>query len=145
MPSGKYAGKTTEQILLNDPDYARWYMNELPESLAGRDFKRLMEIFDDKPFTERCVGCGQNAIYASAHRGNPSLRFWCATCNPYSKGAYQGTLSSVKTFRDALDHIDLTANGYKAWKKNICRALAEAKGLPRRVHKHAASEFFQRE
>jgi hypothetical protein len=140
--SGKHAGKTTEEVLLKEPDFAQWYISKFPDAKHSKDLKRLIKEFDARPFTKECAGCGGAATRASAYRGSPSLMFWCAECNPYSSGAGSGRLRMVSTVGDVLEHIDLTANGSRPYKRRIVRELAEGKGLPKRVGKKQAADFF---
>jgi hypothetical protein len=142
MMSGKHQGKTTEEILLKEPDYAVWYMGEYPESRAGRDFRRLEKAFDAKPFVAECR-CGQKAVRVSGYRGSPLLMFWCAECSPTGSGAEPQKLRyPVNTYRAVLEHISLTADGYKNWKKDIVRGLAEGKGLKTPLSKKKLAAFF---
>jgi hypothetical protein len=141
--SGKNAGKTSEEVLLKKPDWARWYTQNYPEAPHSKEFRRLAKVFDEKPFTTKCDGaCGKVATRASAYTCSPSLRFWCDDCSPTSQGASPHKLHVVNTLRDVMSHIEWSADGYRAWKRDIVRQLAEAKGLPKRVGKKQALAFF---
>ena len=144
MPSGKHQGKTNEEILLKEPDYARWYMRELPESRAGREFRRLEKAFDAKPFVEKCAGnCGHKAKRVSAYWGSPLLMFWCDKCDPRGNGAEPGKLRyPINTWRAVLEHIDFTAGGSKVWKRGIVRNLARGKGLKKPLGMKKLDAFF---
>jgi hypothetical protein len=52
--TGKYAGKTVEEVLLKAPDFAEWLILEHPENPHANDFKRLIRVLDQKRFTVRC-------------------------------------------------------------------------------------------
>jgi hypothetical protein len=141
--SGKYEGKTTEEILLKFPDWALWNVSNYPEAKHSKAFKELSDKFKVKPFTVPCDGgCGDTATRASAYRNSPSLMFWCDDCNPTQSGASSAKLTIVRTIGEALRHIGYTAEGNRDWSRKIVRALAEGKGLPQRVGEKAALAFF---
>src|ERR1700732_1276073 len=131
--TGRYAGKTTEEVLLKFPDWARWNVHEYPGAKHSKHFRELAKKFTSKPFVEPCEGCKGGVTRASAYRASPELRFWCDDCNPSQTGAEQAKLTTVRSMGDALRHIEETADGNRNWKRQIVRALAEAKGLPKRV------------
>jgi hypothetical protein len=142
MANGKHKGKTTAEIFLKEPDYAIWYMGELPESRAGKDLRRLEKIFDEKPLTAKCDGCSGKAIGVSGYQGGDMLYFWCAECNPTSSGAEARKLRyPINTYREVLAHVDLTRGGASI-KKAIVRNLAEAKGLTKPLNKKKLESFF---
>jgi hypothetical protein len=140
--TGKRAGKTLEEVLLKEPDFAQWYMGNHPETAAAKEFRRLMRLLDAKSFTEDCHSCGEPATRVSTYRGSPTLMFICDRCAPHSSGAESAKVGSAKTIGEVLRHIDGTADGHRAWKKQIVRELAEGKGLPKRVGEKQALAFF---
>jgi hypothetical protein len=140
--SGKFAGKTTEEVLLKFPDWAAWNVRQYPDSKHSKVFKELWRTFDAKPFTAPCRSCGEKATRASAYRGSPELMFWCDDCDPRSTGIESGKLRIVWTLGEVLEHVEITADGNRDWSRRIVRALAEAKGLPKRVGEKAALAFF---
>jgi hypothetical protein len=142
MATGKHAGKSIEEILVKQPDYALWYMGELPASKAGKELRRLEKLLDARPFATKCQGCSEKAARATGYWGSPTLYFWCTTCNPYMLGASQGKLRVIKTYRECLEHIDLTAGGGKAWRQDVVRQLLEAKGLKTPLTKKKLAAFF---
>jgi hypothetical protein len=48
--SGKFAGKTTEEIFLKFPDWAAWNISKHPHAKHSREFKQLRDKFNAKPF-----------------------------------------------------------------------------------------------
>jgi hypothetical protein len=143
IKTGKKAGKTTQELLLKEPDWAQWMAENHPDSIVSKDFRDLRQTFDGKEFTAECAGCGDTATRATAYRKTGrNIMFWCGDCNPYGSGAVQGTLTVIKTFNDALRHVDSTCNGVRSEKRAIIRGLAEGKGLPRRVGEAQATAFF---
>jgi hypothetical protein len=144
LQSGKHAGKTTETLLLKSPDWAQWMMSNHPDNPVSREFRRLVARFDAKPFTKICDRCRQQATRASAYQGSGrNLMFWCDDCNPYSSGASSGRLTVVRTFDDALRHIEFTCTALRGEKRDIINALAKGKGLPSRVGDAQAEAFFE--
>ena len=107
----KIPGKTTEEILLKFPDWARWNVKKHPDAKHSTHFVELAKKFASKPFVEPCEGCKGKATRASAYRGSPELRFWCSQCSPSQTGAEPTKLTSVKTIVDVLRHIEQTASG----------------------------------
>jgi len=143
--SGKHAGKTTEEVLMKQPDFARWYVRNHPDSPHAKAFGQCAKAFGEKPFTEKCQGkCGNRATRATAYRGTHGLMFWCNDCNPVSSGAEGQKLSVVRTIRDVLDHIELTANGNRDYMRRIVRELAEGKGLKSPISKKKLETFFSK-
>lgn len=138
--SGKFAGKNTEEVLLKRPDFAQWSISRYPDAPYVKEFRRLIEQFNAKPFTARCRGCKRRATRASAYWGNPSLMFWCDRCHP--DGGRSGKIRMIERFEDALEHVDRTADSNRQAKKLVVRALAKGKGLPLRVARKQAVAFF---
>ena len=139
--SGKHEGKTYEEVLLKDPALAQFLAAKGAASVA-EELQRLIRVFDRKPITASCVDCGNTATRATGYSGSPTLFFWCESCNPRHGGADPAKLYFVRTFNDAMIHVDRTLNGNKAAKTKIVRQLAQAKGLPNRVSEDAAIAFF---
>jgi hypothetical protein len=144
---GKHAGETTEQVVLKKASYARWVMGQSSATgtLAAvrRDILKLVDVYDAKAIVKPCHKCAGEATRASAYQNNHvDLYVWCDTCDPYSAGANKGKLTTVKTYRDLLRHVEFscggTAKGYDA----IIRSMAKAKGLPARVTQKAIDDFF---
>ena len=142
---GPKAGKLTEVILLREPDYAEWHMMCQPEGALSAEFVRLKKVFDALPLKRLCQspGCTKPATKASAYRGTSNLTFWCQTCDPYQSGAQQAHLSTIKTFDNAIRHVNFTfKSGYRAEKRAIIKTLAAAKGAPATLGEKAAMAFF---
>jgi hypothetical protein len=143
LKSGAHAGKTTEELLLKQPDWAQWMVGKYPDSPITKSFRALAKKFDARQFLEKCVRCGKAATRATAYRKTGTgLMFWCDGCDPYGSGAERGTLTVIKTFGDALRHVDMTCNGVRSEKRTIIKELARGKGLPKRVGETQAAEFF---
>lgn len=142
IKSGRHANQTTEYVLLRYGNDANYIMRKHPYGFAGKAYRSLVKRFDAKPFATSCRRCENTATRASAYRGAPSLLFWCDACDPYGEGANPGMLVVIRSYIQAISHIDESCDGYREWKNDIIRSLAEAKGCPRRLTQKAAVEFF---
>jgi hypothetical protein len=143
---GKHSGKDTRYVLLKDPDYVRWTLNQANLSggllAARKDLQLKKAQFDAKPFVAKCFGnCKKPSTRASVYLGSPDLFVWCDSCDPYSRGALQGKLDIVRSYDDALKHVEYTCGNNKAYMKDIIRQLATAKGMPARFTASAISNF----
>jgi len=143
ITTGKHQGTASQVVVLNNPDYVSWYMQNHATAVLGRAFKDHIESLDKKPFLKKCHGCNNSATRATSYYNNSDLMFWCDDCDPYSMGANLGKLSVINKYADAVSHINSTANGHKHFMKEIVRGLAQSKGLPKRVSAKAAKEFFK--
>ena len=146
---GKMLGKTVEELLLKEPDYIVWMLRlENPQGKmveVVREAKRLIQIFDAKPFIYPCVGqkCEKLAAYCTVTRQAIQLVPWCDTCNPYfEQGESPGRLQKIRTYGDAVGHVDQWCGGTKGFLKTLIRGLAEEKGLPKRITAAVAETFF---
>jgi len=142
LKSGRHPGKTTEYVILVCANDASYIIDQHPDGVIGKEYRRLRKIFDAKPFVSDCYRCGETATRVSAYRGSPRLMLWCNECDPYSQGASAGKLDIFTSFDSAIAHVDYTCNGVRAFKNMIVKDLAEAKGCPKRVTRKAALEFF---
>ena len=142
LKRGRHSNRTTAYTVLYYGNDASYIMRNHPDGPVGTDYRRLVRLFDAKPFESSCRRCENTATRASAYRGAPGLLFWCDDCDPYADGAIPGKLVIVRTYAQAITHIDQSGDGYRQWKNDIIRSLAEAKGCPRRLTPKAAIEFF---
>lgn len=146
---GKYKKSSVASVVLKDPDYVRWVLRqENPEGALSKvknEMKNLIAAFDSMPIMRKCNGlnCQEKSTLFSTYSGSASsLFFWCDLCNPYQCGANKGKLTTHKTYKEALEHIDFSCNGTKAGYKAIIRGLAIAKGLPKRSGEVQIAAFF---
>jgi hypothetical protein len=144
---GKHTGKSVEWVMLKDPSYIEWILNE-PNPKGGlipvkQEILRLINIFDRKPFLRKCTGCKEKvAIRASFCDDNPIPWWWCNECEPDLSEILKGRIHMVITYRQALEHIHTYCGGRKADLNFLIHILAEAKGLPKRVGEKQAQSFF---
>jgi hypothetical protein len=139
---GEHTGRSVETVVLKEPDYVMWMLNkdvQGPLAYIKNEVRRLIEIFDSKPFTCPCR-CGKTATRFSLAPPSPLLYWWCDECDPYSSG-YDKLLTVGQAYREAMVYAKLH-HLPKDQTKGLIRRLAEAKGLPKRVTEEQAEEFF---
>lgn len=140
-------GKPPKFLLLTEPFYVRHVLSFRHTAGASRvlqnEFRRVMAIFNAKPIFKQCSGrgCKRNATRASVYRDNIATRWWCDECDPYQAGASRGKLQMVKTYMDALQHVDAFCGGHVAEYKMLVGKLIVAKGLTERVTQARAEAF----
>lgn len=145
----KHSDKSVAILVLKEPEYVAWVLNQPnpsgPLARVQAEVKRLIDIFDSKPIQKRCYGnsCSNVATQCSVYRDNVISPFWwCGACDPHQRGAVEGNLTLISTYRDALRHCVL----YRVRKvdlEKLITSLAQAKGLPQRVGEKQAEEFFK--
>jgi len=141
---GKHKELTTQLVLLKHPDYVAW---ALDESSTGRlaqivsAFRRHAAVLNAKPFVTRCRQCKAVATRGSYYQGTTDGQWWCDECDPYSLGAVEGRLRMVKSYNDALLHVQWTCDGRKSDYRSIIKDLSQAKGAPKRLGEAQAQEF----
>lgn len=146
---GKHAGKSLQLLLLNEPAYIEWMLEENsasgPLRAARAEAERLIARFDAKPLLRNCSSqllpphrATRCTLYAESASGE---YWWCATCDPYQAGASNGKLHIVSSYEGALRHVALRSGSKKDYRA-LVRAIAEAKGLPKRVGEAQAAAFF---
>jgi len=142
----KHNGKSTELVLLKEPDYVKWVLDKSdatgPLLKIKDDFLQLIEIFDNKSLTTKCHKCGKPATRLSFYKGDTIPMSWCSICDPYSHGAFEGKLSIFSKYHSALEFVEYSCGGNKSSYKHIIRYLASIKGLPDRVGEKQAQDFF---
>jgi hypothetical protein len=67
--------------------------------------------------------------------------WWCNHCDPYLHGALPGRLQIIETYVDALNYVGNYCKGRKSDYRFLILALAQAKGLPKRVGEAAVQEW----
>lgn len=142
----KYNGKSTEIVLLKEPDYVKWVLNKSdatgPLLRIKNDFQRLIEIFDSKDLIAECHKCKEPATRLSFYKGNTIPMTWCTECDPYTQGAIEGKLNIFNDYNSALEFVEYYYGGNKSSYKSIIRNIASLKGLPERVGEKQAQDFF---
>src|SRR5690606_41071399 len=124
---GKHKDKSTELILLTEPDYVKWVLNKSDASgpllKIKNEFNRLIEIFDKKNLIKKCNGCGEPATRFSFYNGTIDPMVWCLKCDPYSQGAIEGKLNILNKYKDALQYVEYFCGGSKSYYKGIIKNM----------------------
>jgi len=135
-------------VVLKEPDYAAWVSNQAEATgmlaEAREEVCRLIQIFNEKPIVERCLGmdCTKCATRATVYQGAMRPHWWCEKCNPYSLGAFDGKLMIIGSYEHAICYVSMFCRGCKYASKSLIRGLAQGKGLPERVGENQAAAFF---
>jgi len=85
---GKHKDEIVEYVMLHDPSYIKWVLDQAKPSKKLADLKneivRLMDIFDWKPILSRCTGhnCNRNATRAAVYQHDIIPSWWCDLCSP---------------------------------------------------------------
>ncbi|WP_431261839.1 hypothetical protein ACQ859_16400 [Roseateles chitinivorans] len=142
---GKHPGKSSQYVTLKDPSYVRWmFSKENPNgqllSLI-REAKRHIQDLDGKPFSGSCSACKSPATRASVYSNSISLVCWCESCSPYSLGAPDGKLTIIRTYLQALRHVEFTGGSNKAFQAAIIKELVRVKGGPKTLTQAAMLKF----
>jgi hypothetical protein len=148
MRFGKHIGKSLETVVLKEPDYVLWMLAQQdatgPLARAREEAVGLIQGFDRKPFRVPCCksGCTRRATRCSVYRDNLGPAWFCDECDPYSLGAAPGRLGIIRSYWDAVNHVDLYCAGRRGDLKALIRSLALAKGLSARSTDRDALAFF---
>lgn len=144
---GKHNGKSVEELILKNADYIQWILSQnAPKGQMGmvaKEAQRLIAKFNQKQFSVVCAHskCESIATRCSVYGPNIQCVFWCDNCNPYSRGACEGKLQIIRTYQDAIDHVNVWCKGKNDLSKLI-QNIAKGKGLPSRVGMTQAIAFF---
>jgi hypothetical protein len=130
---GRYAGMTTEALVLRRPDYVVWMLREAPDGGVGRDFTGLIERFDakvrDAEGRPSCVAAPNQHALVIADPGEMETLVRCG-------------LSRVNGFWDAVGHVERTVvRGRRQALRRLVRNLAIVRGMRRRFTDRAALDF----
>lgn len=139
-----------ELLVLNGSSRIRWIIGkENPEGQLRPVWLHSIDLinrFDAKPFLRRCFhqGCKNSATCCTVYSNNvSSVEWWCDECASRKFSDFHGKIRIIRTYQNAIDHIDCYCKGRKTALKTLIRAMAEAKGLPKRVGKIQAENFFK--
>jgi len=137
---GKHSGKSVEELVIKEPKYVEWllyhHMNGYM-AVIKKEVIRLIQILDTKPFTSKCCNCGSPAHYVTFCEGGRPILSWCNECDIRSIAIIEN-FETVTTYKDVLRR----AEGGKGYRKQIMLIYLTRKGLPQRVGKKQAAEFF---
>lgn len=143
--SGKFEGMSVGSVVLKEPSYAMWLVGILdirgPLATARSETIRLITTFNSNPIITLCHGCKGTATRFTGYEGSSiSFYAWCDICDP--RGSSQKASLAIRTYQQALNHIDRSGTGTPAGKKRIISAMADRKGLIRPLTKANIAAFF---
>lgn len=148
MTFGKHEGKTIELLMIKEPKYVHWILNQPSPRGQLLDVKnhvmKLIKIFDAKPFIGKsCQGgmCDQPATRFAVYRDNLSSTWWCDTCNPHQLGAIVGNLQMLNDYYHALRHVRMYCRERVSDYRDLLGVMAKAKGLANKGEQ-AIQDFF---
>jgi hypothetical protein len=146
---GKHVGKSVELLMLKEPAYIKWVLDQQSPTGAMAKVKlhiqQLIQVFDKKSFAgKQCWAetCVKPATRFSVYLGNLDPCWWCNTCDEYQRGANPGKLQTPINYQSALQHVKNYCKGRKSDYTGIIKMISQAKGLPSRVSETKAQEFF---
>lgn len=141
---GKFAGKTTQLLVLKEPQYVHWLLKSNPSGpllAAKTQIIKHIAAFDGRPFTTGCFACKSPACRCTVYDKTVSPMWWCGVCDPYQQGAHTGKLIVLKTYREALSYVEWHCAGQTTDYRELIKAVSRAKGLPVRVGAAQAESF----
>jgi hypothetical protein len=131
---GRYAGMTTEALVLRRPDYVVWMLREAPDGVVGRDLTNLVQRFDAKVVGGTAAACLAPPNQSDLVLADTARAETLPACG----------LVCIGGFWDAVAHVERTVvRGRRRALRRIVRNLAVARGMPRRFTDHAAIAFLQ--
>lgn len=146
---GKHAGKSVELLMIKEPGYVKWVLEQQSPTGAMAKVKsyiqQLIKTFDAKPFIGKecwAKSCNKSATRFTVYLDNIDPYWWCGTCDPYQTGANSGKLQSPIGYTSALEHVELYCRSRKSDYMDIFKMISQAKGLPARVGETQAQKFF---
>ncbi len=145
---GKYNGQSVELLMLKQPPYINWILDQpTPSGPLGQvknEIMRLAKEFDNKPFLEACAShnCNNIVTRASLYKNNVLPMWWCNDCNPDPIYIREGRVQMVETYIGALNHVTNYCQGEKSDYRFIIPAFAQVKGLSKRVTEAEVQQFF---
>jgi hypothetical protein len=145
---GKLRGRTVAEVVLKEPDYLLWMLDQQnptwPMAQACTEARKLIRIFDGKPFLRNCrgTGCGDQATRVTVYGPNIRPEYWWDECDPYSLGADEGKLQEIRSYSDAIHHVGVWCQGRKTDLRQLIGSMAGAKGLARKVGAQQAVGLF---
>jgi len=146
---GENKEKSLAEIMLKNPKNVKWVLGQSDAEGALKkiceEIKRLIRIFDSKPFTKQCGGhnCHNLATRCTAYEDNfTALKWWCDNCDPYQSGVHPGALHIIRTYEDVLRYVNSVCRDRKTDYEAFIKKLAQEKGLPRRANKSDINKCF---
>jgi hypothetical protein len=147
FPSGKHEGVSIGRAILKSPRYAMYFATK--KGMWGEwaqiqaETVRLIDVFDAKPITKTCSGCGGSAVRLTAVASRTSsLYAWCNTCSHHGSGK---VVTEIRSYSQALAHNKNNCEGKSAGDGRIILSMASAKGLISPLSEARIAVFFDLE
>ncbi len=142
IQSGAKQGKSTQQIILKEPDWADFFVGKNPTSKLAVEFKTHINDLNKKNFVKKCMTCSKTAERCTGYQGNTTdLYFWCNTCDPYSQGANKGKLSILISYEDVIRFAKQNSQSSRGAQRDLIGIWATGKGMPKPLTASAISIF----
>ena len=145
LKSGDYAGELVEVLVLTEPNLVLEMLDQpdSDEDPVCQEIRRLIEIFDAKPFKVPCATCGGEASLVSLYANSVQAQYWCKSCAPIGSQTTGGKLKFIQAYMEVAAFVHLYCGGRKADLSTLIRKLGRAKGLPLRIRAFQAEWFFR--
>jgi hypothetical protein len=130
---GKHRGKSIEDLVVTEPDYALWVLAQEgaagPLAEARREVSRVLRQFDESPILRPCKGpsCTRAATRCSLYHGSATPYWWCDSCDPAQECCSPGKLSIIRTYGDSVQYVSLYCGGRKGDLRVLIKQMARAK------------------
>jgi hypothetical protein len=132
IPTGKYAGKTPDYLILKRPHVAQRLLQQSPDKKLISELKRLIKVFDDLPLVNTCHACLRAPTRITVSTGEDiTVHFWCDAHDPRHADARRP--SGGLTFHEILAYADRHHDNPRAAKGILIAKLTKAKDLARQV------------
>jgi len=110
---GKYKGKSVEYLMINQPDYIKWILeqHDVSGELATiqKHISQLIRKFDKKPFKgQSCSSneCNKSATKFTINKQNLDPYWWCDACEPKYPDISSDQLPSNIEYLSIIQHVD---------------------------------------
>jgi hypothetical protein len=122
-------------------DEAQDFMANGSDPAVRRDFLRVRDEFDQRPFVVRCSQrhCSKLAQRMSIDFDAGTFSFWCAKHRHAEIGTH---VTTVTTFDETMSSIDERMKRGRKVKRIAIREMAIAKGVHPKITERAAAQFF---
>jgi hypothetical protein len=122
-------------------DEAQDFMADGSDPAVRRDFLRVRDEFDQRPFVVRCSQnrCSKLAQRMSIQFDTGTFSFWCAK---HEHAETANRVTTVTTFDETMSAIDERKKRGRQVKRMAIREMAIAKGVHPKITEVAARQFF---
>lgn len=134
---GEYSGHDLQNVIVQHPEYIASIMAlkhpSGPVASVVRETLQMLREFDEEPLACPCshANCGKNAtrLIVSEESVTPAS----AWCDQHAPDAGKAVLHAIRTYREAIVHVQTFMDGAKGQMQRLVKALARAKSLDKTV------------